>query len=64
MILTLHEAEARLRQYVAGGDVTAAVQLFYQVVYDRTGAMHLRAQEAESRAHKAERNLERIAQGV
>jgi hypothetical protein len=36
------------------------VELFFQVVNERTEAMHQRAQTAESHAAKAKRDLERF----
>jgi hypothetical protein len=58
--MTHERAEQLLVGYVISGDHVSALGLFRQFVSDRVGAMHLRAQSAESRAHKAERNLERI----
>lgn len=59
MMLLTH-AVAHLRAYVRSGDEEAAVALFYRVVGERTDAMHQRAQTAESRAHKAERDFDRF----
>lgn len=59
-MLLLEDAANRLRRLVNAGDEEGAVALMMQVVHERTAAMHQRAQTAESRAHKAERDLERF----
>jgi cysteine synthase len=63
-MLLLQEAERRLRALVVSRDTDGAVALMMRVVRERTEAMHLRAQAAESRAFKAERNLNRMVHGV
>lgn len=59
-MVLLAEAERRLRVCVRNNDEAGAIALFFQVVNQRTEAMHQRAQTAESRAFKAERDLERF----
>ena len=59
-VILLEEAARRLRYYVEQRDVENANRLFFQVVTQRIEVMNMRAQQAESRASKAERNLERI----
>lgn len=59
-MMLLDEAEQLLRRAVRLHDETGAVRLFRQVVAERTEAMHQRAQTAESRAYKAERDLVRF----
>lgn len=59
-MLLLEDAELELRRLVRAADEDAAVKLFRRVVYERTDAMHQRAQAAESRAFKAERDFRKF----
>lgn len=59
-MILMDEAERRLRAHIRNGEADAAVALLFQFMEQRRDAMHLRAQAAESRANKAERNLDRI----
>ena len=59
-MISLEDAERQLRAYVRAKNEDAAVALFQRVVNERTEAMHQRAQTAESRASKAERDLVRF----
>ena len=63
-MILLEDAVRQLRALVRAQNEDDAVRLFYLVVHQRTEAMHQRAQTAESRAFKAERDLERFVTSV
>jgi hypothetical protein len=63
-LVLLQDAEAWLRGYVRNGKEEAAVALFYQIVYERTGAMHQRAQDAESESYRLRKQVQRLERMV
>lgn len=62
-ILTIENLDRMLRERAAAGDADAVVTLALIQMAARVQVMHARAQQAESRAKKAEEMLDRYAGG-